>query len=240
MAWMQEVSDSHPPSDEADGEDQADDEPAAPRRERHLLGGTTERHCRCSVAHLALQRNILSPQRVLESPTGKVGYAGPMSNFYIDTIRTSSAFGSPARTNDLRLLEPITRAAVVALLEDATALGIRLMVFETFRSRPRQQALFDQHATELRTVGVHHYGLAADIVKMVGNDPSWKGDFRFMVPLAKKHGLISGVDWNHPELKPRFTDACHVQRVRVEDQPRLFDGTWFPSSEYSPNGPITD
>jgi hypothetical protein len=35
------------------------------------------------------------------------------------------------------------------------------MIFETYRSQERQQVLFEQGATQLRTVGVHHHGLPA-------------------------------------------------------------------------------
>jgi hypothetical protein len=45
-------------------------------------------------------------------------------------------------------------------------------------------------ATKLKTVGVHHYGLACDLVKDIAGEPSWKGDFAFLGRLAKKHRLI--------------------------------------------------
>jgi len=38
--------------------------------------------------------------------------------------------------------------------------------------------LFAQGATKIKTVGVHHYGLACDLVKDIGGEPSWQGDFK--------------------------------------------------------------
>jgi hypothetical protein len=110
------------------------------------------------------------------------------------------------------------------------------MVYETYRSRQRQKLLFDRGATKLEQVGVHHYGLACDIVKSVNGQPSWKGDFSFLGRLAKKHGLIWGGDWGRPGSPNRFVDAVHVQRCAVARQKRLFAGTWYPDDSYNPYG----
>jgi hypothetical protein len=65
-----------------------------------------------------------------------------MGNFFTDTIRTDSRYRNSGRVQDRTLLEPITRKAVLAIIEDAQALGIALMVFETFRSkRPPEAAV---------------------------------------------------------------------------------------------------
>ena len=104
-----------------------------------------------------------------------------MGNFFQDIIAKDPQFKSPLRVSSMMLLEPITRVAVLNIVADAAAQGIALMVWETFRSRQRQRVLYDQHATQLHTVGVHHYGLAADVVKDVNGEPSWKGDFTFLV-----------------------------------------------------------
>ena len=106
------------------------------------------------------------------------------------------------------------------------------MVFETYRSQPRQASLFAQGATQLKTVGVHHYGLACDLVKNVDGEPSWKGDFTFLGVLAKKHGLIWGGDWGQPGVRNSFPDLDHVQRCTILDQNKLFAGTWYPDDNY--------
>ena len=88
-----------------------------------------------------------------------------MSNFNTDTIKNSPKFTSTDRISDVQLLEPKTRALVDKIIADAKAHGFDLMVFETYRSQARQSLLFAQSATKLKNVGVHHYGLACDIVK---------------------------------------------------------------------------
>jgi hypothetical protein len=157
-----------------------------------------------------------------------------MGNFYTDTIEKDSRFDSTNRIADPALLEPSTKQRVEAIIDEAKSQGIELMIFETYRSQARQQQLFDQGATTLQDVGVHHYGLACDIVKCINGDPSWKGDFSFLGTLAKKHGLIWGGDWGDPSKKHTFIDAVHVQRCSLEDQQDLFSGNWYPDQNYDP------
>jgi hypothetical protein len=159
-----------------------------------------------------------------------------VANFYLDVITKNPRFHSVERVSDVELLEPITRAAVQRIIADAAAHGIQLLVFETYRSQERQFELFQQRATQLRTVGVHHYGLACDIVKNVAGAPSWKGDFSFLGPLARAHGLIWGGDWGTPSAHHSFRDDDHVQRCSVAMQASLFRGEWYPDDRYSPYG----
>ena len=81
-----------------------------------------------------------------------------MGNFYADVISQDERFSSVKRVNDPELLEPGTRQLVAAIISAAHRMGIELMVYETYRSQDRQQELFNQGATKLRAVGVHHCG----------------------------------------------------------------------------------
>jgi D-alanyl-D-alanine carboxypeptidase len=143
-------------------------------------------------------------------------------------------FGSVVRIGDPSLLEPMMRQLVERLVASAQQMGIEVMIYETYRSQDRQQALFNSGATKLRTVGVHHYGLACDIVRVVGGEPCWKGDFTFLGQLAQSSGLIWGGDWGAPNLKHSFIDSVHVQRCTVARQGDLFAGAWYPDESYNP------
>jgi hypothetical protein len=157
-----------------------------------------------------------------------------MDSFYTDVIARDSRFRSAARVNDNSLLEPATRQLVERLVAAAKQMGIDVMVFETYRSQERQQALFECGATKLRAVGVHHYGLACDIVRVVGGEPCWKGDFTFLGQLAQSCGRIWGGDWGAPQIKHSFVDSVHVQRCTVARQGDLFSGVWYPDESYNP------
>lgn len=155
-------------------------------------------------------------------------------SFYTDVIQQSPQFTSRNRVADLNLLEPVTRAAVQQIIARAASNGVKLMVFETYRSQERQTELFNQHATQLKTVGVHHFGLACDLVKDVNGEPSWKGDFTFLKPLADGSGLIWGGDWGNDTVVHSFRDMDHVQRINVADQSKLFNLSWYPDDGYKP------
>jgi hypothetical protein len=157
-----------------------------------------------------------------------------MPSFYDTVIRNSPAFRSDAVCKDTALLEPGTRAAVAALLADAKAQNIDLRLLETYRSQTRQSALFTQHATQLRMVGCHGYGVAADFGVFVnGKYAEDNKPYVFLRTLARKHGLISGQDWGHA-TEGSFVDSGHVQRVPVWRQNALFSGAWYPPTVYDP------
>ncbi len=157
-----------------------------------------------------------------------------MGNFYSDVIEFDPRFHSTNPVEDLNLLEPTMRGLVRQIIQDAATLGFKLMAFETYRSQERQEELFDQHATQLKKAGVHRYGLACDLVKVIGGAPSWKGDFTFLGRLAYQHKLIWGGDWGTPNLPHKSFDAVHVQRCSVARQAALFRGEWYPGESYDP------
>jgi hypothetical protein len=157
-----------------------------------------------------------------------------MANFYTDVICRDSRFNSPTRIDDVSLLEPVTRELVQGIVTSATQMGIQVEIYETYRSQTRQEDLFKAGATQLRQVGVHHYGLACDIVRVVNGEPSWKGDFSFLGELAHSSGLIWGGDWGDPTVRHGFIDSVHVQRCTVSRQPQLFSANWYPNDQYNP------
>lgn len=157
-----------------------------------------------------------------------------MPNFYSDVIRNSKAFRSDAVCKDMAMLEPGTRNAVQAMLDDAKAKNIDLRLLETYRSQTRQSALFSERRTQLRTVGCHGYGVAADFgVFFNGQYAEDNKPYEFLRVMARTHGLISGQDWGHAR-EGSFVDSGHVQRVPVWRQDALFSGSWYPPVQYDP------
>lgn len=157
-------------------------------------------------------------------------------NFFTEVIKKDSRYLSDECIDDINLLEPVLRAKVLKIVAEAKDLGLNLMVYETYRSQQRQEELFEKGKTKLKEVGVHHYGLACDLVKVVHGQASWDGDFSFLGLLAKKHGLIWGGDWGTPDKPHSFRDDDHVQRCSIADQSGLFSGEWYPGQDYDPYG----
>jgi hypothetical protein len=136
---------------------------------------------------------------------------------------------------DLALLEPVTRANVIAIIAEAKSMGLEYEVAETFRSQELQERYFEQRATRLRHVGVHHYGLACDIRWIVDGKFVTNGSkYQVMRWLAEKHGMISGGDWGTPTQPHSFRDYDHVQRIALSRQNDLFAGRWYPDERYRP------
>ena len=157
-------------------------------------------------------------------------------NFFTDVIQADPRYASTERINDLALLEPVTRNAVQAIISAAETQGHKLVVTETFRSQARQATLFAKGATQIRKVGVHGYGLAADLV-LIGPDGAadWTGaDYTILKDLAEAQGMIWGGDWGNSTIAHGFRDLDHVQRINVSDQAALFSGSWYPDDDYRP------
>ena len=156
-------------------------------------------------------------------------------SFYTDVIMKDPRFGSTNVCKDMQMLEPGMRAATLALISDAAVAGHELRVMETMRSSARQTHLYNQGFTQLRTVGVHKFGLAVDLGLFVNGVYQEDGEkYAFLVDFGKKHGLVSGVDWGTPQLKHSFHDWDHLQRVPVCRQHDLFNLSWYPPETYDP------
>lgn len=149
-----------------------------------------------------------------------------MGNFYTDTLCKSKLFNSNGVVRDVAMLYPPFKEKILNVLSLAKAAGLRVVVFETYRSQARQQTLFKRGATRLKTNGMHHYGVACDIVFLdeKGN-PTWteqeRGDWAKLGKIIKSQGLVWGGDW------PRFTDKPHAQMPKVQEQPSVVSGKWF-------------
>ncbi|MCA1596088.1 MAG: M15 family metallopeptidase [Chloroflexi bacterium] len=159
-----------------------------------------------------------------------------MGNFFSDVIKQSPLALSAERVDSPDLLEPVTRRKVLACVEDLRGNGIACTLYETYRSQQRQEQLFTQGATQLRHVGCHHFGVAADIVMLDGNgEPTWDSayeeHYHMLYHAAAAHGLIWGGDWGHPWRPTGFPDLPHVQRVTLAQQNALLSGVWYPPSE---------
>src|ERR1700730_15038379 len=113
-------------------------------------------------------------------------------SFFTNIIQKDWRFRSTVAVNDLRLLEPTFRTIIIAIVNDALVEHVQLGVLETYRSVERQEQLFEAGATQLRHVGVHHYGLACDLGIMIGGQVNWKADYSILGRLAKKHGIVWG------------------------------------------------
>lgn len=158
-----------------------------------------------------------------------------MDNFYKDKICHDHRFETLLQVNDIMLLEPKFRAKVEGIVKDAKTKGVELLVLETYRSKARQVILWNKGATKLKTVGVHHFGLACDLGILKSNGSiNWQADYGILGKMAVTWRVIWGGDWGLPKQPHNFRDYDHVQAISVRRQTMLFNGTWYPSGNYDP------
>lgn len=126
-------------------------------------------------------------------------------NWYNDKIKTHPNYNSKQLTTDLDILYPPFAFSIIKLFAQAYQEELKVSIFETYRSQDRQLDLFNKGKTKLRTNGMHHFGVAVDIVFLdEKNNPSWneKYNWKRLGEIGKSLGLIWGGDW--PWDKPHF------------------------------------
>lgn len=123
------------------------------------------------------------------------------------------------RCSDIEQLHPLLREVVVGgVLPMAKAAGLRVEVFETWRSDPRQYDLFRKGASHLKTAGVHGKRIAVDVVFIdAAGRWTWRPEggmdaWLELGQIGKDCGLFWGGDWR------RLVDCPHFQLVPVSVQ----------------------
>jgi len=133
-----------------------------------------------------------------------------------------------SRNNDLSLIHPIVREAVIKIEKALNDEGIPFKVFEAFRFPERQADLFAQgrskpghivtHAEPWRSY--HQYGLAVDLVLFENGKWSWddktsakKKWWKRMQEIGKKNGLAP-LDFELPHLQLAGTSSNALSQGR--------------------------
>ena len=130
------------------------------------------------------------------------------------------------------LLYPPFKRKLLEALEECRDSCIPLMIFETFRSRERQQKLYNKGRTTTgpRVTGArpgrsqHQYGIAADLVLWIDGKWTWKEThlYRDAGPIFERHGLT----W----LGRNTSDLVHYQlplHVDIDSLDALYDAIGF-------------
>jgi hypothetical protein len=129
-------------------------------------------------------------------------------------LRARSLTAVPSRpggvvVRDLDLLVPAFKERVLDLVAMMRASGHQPLVWETFRSRERAEALAKRGTGVVDSM--HTYGVAVDVIC---ERRKWSAPFTFWRDLrdhAESLGLTSGARW-------RRRDLPHVQAIPVSHQ----------------------
>lgn len=114
-----------------------------------------------------------------------------------------------SRIADLDKLVPEFREIVLKIIEDITSQNLPLYVFETLRTKERQQYLFSQGTTKTLK-GKHLEGKAVDFV--VKDNGKWTWDNKHVATYKKLGEIVSKYDnirWGGDFKK--FKDYPHIE-----------------------------
>lgn len=149
-------------------------------------------------------------------------------NWYEDGIKKHKRYQFTDLASDVDILHPQFAFSVLKLFINAHKEGLRVCIFETYRSQERQLDLFNKGKTKLSKNGMHHFGVATDIVfRTEKNHPIWQGDWAALGKIGKELGLFWGGDWES------FRDYPHFQLIpaTVSDQAKIINGDYPPHDD---------
>lgn len=157
-------------------------------------------------------------------------------NWYDDVIIKSPKYLSPVLVNDVDLLYPKFLLLILKTFVTARKEGLQVMLFETYRSQQRQAELFARGVTRLQRNGMHHFGIATDIVFLNGNNPSFApgNNWQRLGAIGRGFSLEWGGSW------ASFVDLPHFQLVpaTVADHAQIIQKNYPPFSTPVPTATI--
>lgn len=136
-----------------------------------------------------------------------------IADFFLQNLVTQSKFNSMDFNSDQSLLFPdfLTKAKSCIAKYKNDHPGQDITFTETYRSNPLQLKHYNNGASKIKANGMHHYGIAADSIFVVGGKKTYKGDVVGLRKIYKENGLFILGMW----------DALHVQFIAVEEQAAL-------------------
>lgn len=138
-------------------------------------------------------------------------------NWYENKIKKYEHYKTFKTASDIKILYPGFAFLILKLFINAYKEGLEVCIFETYRSQERQLDLFNKGKTTLKKNGMHHFGVAADIVfRNENNHPIWKGDWDKLGQIGKDLGLFWGGDWESFRDYPHFQLIPALYKHQVE------------------------
>lgn len=127
---------------------------------------------------------------------------------------------------DLADLHSYVRYLAETFVGKCAAVGVTVLITETYRTAARQRELLKNGATKAGPgESYHNYGLAFDFVPMIGKTPAWDRDDLWQTcgSVAEALGLEWGARW------PEFPDRPHLQFTGGLSIPDLQKGKKLPT-----------
>ncbi|CAL1519738.1 peptidoglycan-binding protein [Chitinophaga sp. MM2321] len=135
------------------------------------------------------------------------------TDFYLQTLVTSTKYNSQTPVDDQALLYPDFLARLKSCVSQyrQTYPDQDITFTETYRSNTLQEQYFNNGASKIKTNGMHHYGIAADSIFIINGKRTYKGDINLIRSIYKQNGLTILGMW----------DALHAQYITIAQQQPL-------------------
>ena len=136
-----------------------------------------------------------------------------IADFYLQNLIVHPKFNSIALNPAQSLLLPAFSAKIKTCIAKYKAKhpGQDITFTETYRSNDLQLKHFNNGASKIKKDGMHHFGIAADSIFVIGGKRTFKGDVVGLRKIYKDNGLFILGMW----------DALHVQFIPVAEQAQL-------------------
>ncbi|RPI18740.1 MAG: peptidoglycan-binding protein [Ignavibacteriae bacterium] len=140
----------------------------------------------------------------------KINYI-EIAEHYLSKIVTSNYYLQSNPVKEIELLYPGFKALLNKLRFN---FPVQFAYTETYRSNTLQKQYYSQGLSKIKTNGMHHYGIAADLIFIIDGQRTYKG------PFDKLHTAYESV--GGPDLGSLENwDAGHLQFIPVVEQNRL-------------------
>lgn len=175
---------------------------------------------------------------------GKVG-GQTWTKIYINTEYPREATAKIDRHNDIMVLHPAVRTAVVNVYVQLQSEGIPFRIFEAFRFPERQADLYAQGRTKPGGIvtyakpwsSYHQYGLAVDFVLFINGDWSWDTSSSKIAFWNRLHALgaeqgLMRLDFEVPHLQLAGTSS---DALKHGVYPPNGDKAWYDNMMFALN-----
>lgn len=135
-----------------------------------------------------------------------------IADFFANVIYKSDKYETQSPCNDTDLLFPPFYAIVMEMINAYQEQHETIpFVLETYRSNTLQRIYFNRGASKIRQNGMHHYGIAVDLVGRANGQIDYEVlDYAWLRDWAKNNGLTV-LDW----------ELAHFQFIPVASQNEL-------------------
>jgi len=143
-----------------------------------------------------------------------------IAKFFAEVIYDSPKYNTPNSCNDTDLLYPPFYEKIKKLETDYLEVHeTPFYILETYRSNTLQQIYFNRGASQIRSNGMHHYGIAVDLVAKINGKVRYDVlDYAWIRDYVSKDDNLWLKEGDMTMLN--FEDA-HIQYIRVSQQNEL-------------------